>query len=160
MRQSRQRRDKGLKKRRHDISMHREKFSEGTTCSTCGVVFSKGRWVWDYEGETTRKITCPACQRIQGNAPAGIIELRGEFFAANREEILNLVRNLEEQHKENHPLQRLMTIEEQDDNSTLIETTGVQLARRIGDAISSAYQGKYDFQYADNDNLIRVEWER
>lgn len=140
--------------------MHREKFSEGTICSTCGVVFSKGRWVWDYEGETDREITCPACQRIQGRAPAGIIELRGAFFEDNREEILNLVRNLEEQHKASHPLQRLMNIEIQDDQSTLIETTGVQLARRIGDAISSAYQGKYEFQYADNDNLIRVQWER
>lgn len=155
-----QRRDKGIKQRRHDTYKHREKLPEGTICTICGVVYAKGRWVWQYEGETTKETTCPACQRIRDRYPAGFITLSGEFFQENQEEIINLARNLEEQHKQAHPMQRIMRIHKKDSKTTLIETTGVHLARRIGDAISRAYQGEYSFQYADNYNRIRVEWQR
>jgi NMD protein affecting ribosome stability and mRNA decay len=154
------RRDKGIKQKRHDAYKNRGKLSEGTVCTTCGVVFSKGRWVWQYKGKTTKKTTCPACRRIKDRYPAGFIELSGEFFQNNKDEIINLVRNLEESHKQDHPIQRIIRIKEKRDRTTLIETTGVHLARRIGDSIARAYQGEYSFQYADNFNRIRVQWER
>jgi NMD protein affecting ribosome stability and mRNA decay len=154
------RRDKGIKQKRHDVYKQRGKLSEGTTCTTCGVVFSKGRWVWDYTGETRKQITCPACRRIKDNYPAGFIELSGDFFDENRQEIINLVHNLEIQHKEEHPMQRIMRILKSRDRITLIETTEVNLARRIGDSISRAYQGQYTFQYDDNYNRIRIQWVR
>ena len=160
MKQGMRRRDKGIKQKRHDVYKQRGKLNEGTICSTCGVVFSKGRWVWDYAGETDKQITCPACQRIKDGYPAGFIELSGEFFEENKEEILNLARNLEDLHKQEHPMQRIMRIRQQRDQTTLIETTEVNLARRIGDAISRAYQGEYSFQYADNYNRIRIQWVR
>jgi NMD protein affecting ribosome stability and mRNA decay len=160
MKQGMRRRDKGIKQQRHDVYKHRGKLNEGTLCTTCGVVFSKGRWVWNYEGETNKQITCPACQRIKDGYPAGFIELSGEFFEQNRQEIINLVRNLEEQHKQEHPMQRVMRISEEQNRPTMIETTEVNLARRIGDSISRAYQGEYSFQYADNYNRIRIQWVR
>lgn len=160
MRQGMRRRDKGIKQRRHDVYKHRGKLTEGTLCTTCGVVFSKGRWIWNYQGETSKQITCPACQRIRDGYPAGFIELSGEFFDENREEIINLVRNIENQHKQEHPMQRIIRIQEQQAKTTMIETTEVNLARRIGDSISRAYQGEYSFQYADNYNRIRIQWKR
>jgi hypothetical protein len=160
MKRRTQRRDKGIKQERHDVYKHKGKLIEGTICTTCGVVFSKGRWVWDYKGETTKQITCPACRRIQDGHPAGFIELSGEFFDENREEIINLVRNIEESHKAEHPMQRVIRIHPKTGSTALIETTGVHLARRIGDSISRAYQGEYSFQYADNYNRIRVQWAR
>jgi len=160
MKQGMRRRDKGIKQKRHDVYKHRGKLNEGTICSTCGVVFSKGRWVWHYEGETDKQITCPACQRIKDGYPAGFIELSGEFFEENRAEIINLVRNVEEAQKQDHPMQRIIRIHKDRDGSTQIETTEVNLARRIGDSISRAYQGEYSFQYADNYNRIRIQWTR
>lgn len=160
MKQGMRRRDKGIKQKRHDVYKHRGKLTEGTTCTTCGVVFSKGRWVWEYDGETTKETTCPACRRIADGHPAGFIELSGSFFAANSEEIINLVRNIEDSHKAEHPMQRIMRIQPEGGSRTIIETTGVHLARRIGDSVSRAYQGEYSFQYADNYNRIRVQWER
>jgi hypothetical protein len=154
------RRDKGIKQERHDVYKHKGKLIEGTTCTTCGVAYSKGRWVWKYEGEPSKKITCPACRRIKDRHPAGYIELSGDFFKENQEEIINLVRNVEESHKAEHPMQRIICIRTKRDKSTLVETTGVHLARRIGDSISRAYQGEYSMQYADNYNRIRIQWER
>ncbi|NIW41608.1 MAG: ATPase [candidate division Zixibacteria bacterium] len=160
MKHGMRRRDKGIKQRRHDVYKQKGKLSEGTICSTCGVVFAQGRWVWNYDGETSKEITCPACQRIRDGYPAGFIDISGEFFDDNREEILNLARNLEELHKEEHPMQRIMRIRKNRDGITQIETTEVNLARRIGDAISRAYQGEYSFQYADNYKRIRIQWVR
>lgn len=160
MKRGMQRRDKGIKQRRHDVYKQRGKLSEGTICITCGVVFSKGRWVWNYGGETNKEITCPACQRIKDGYPAGFITLSGAFFDENREEILNLTRNIESQQKEEHPMQRIIRIREDRDGATQIETTEVNLARRIGDSISRAYQGKYSFQYADRYKRIRIQWVR
>lgn len=154
------RRDKGIKRERHDVYKEKGKLTEGTVCTSCGVVFANGRWVWDYEGETTRETICPACRRIKDRYPAGFIKLRGEFFQANRDEIINLVRNQEELQKQAHPMQRIIRIIESRNQTTLIETTGVHIARRIGDAIARAYQGEYSFQYADNYNRIRILWER
>jgi NMD protein affecting ribosome stability and mRNA decay len=160
MKRSTRRRDKGIKQQRHDVYKHKGKLIEGTVCTTCGVVHSKGRWTWNYEGETSKKIICPACRRIKDGYPAGFIELSGEFFKENNEEIINLVRNIEEQHKEEHPMQRIIRIRKRRNRATMVETTGVHLARRIGDSISRAYQGEYSFQYADNYNRIRIQWER
>lgn len=160
MKRSTQRRDKGIKQNRHDVYKHKGKLIEGTQCTTCGVVFSKGRWTWHFEGETSKQITCPACLRIKDRHPAGYIELSGDFFKTNQDEIINLVRNVEKSHKEEHPMQRIIQIRTRRNQATMVETTGVHLARRIGDSIARAYQGEYSFQYADNYNRIRIQWER
>lgn len=160
MKQGMRRRDKGIKQKRHDVYKHRGKLNDGTICTVCGVVFCKGRWVWNYEEETSKQITCPACQRIKDGYPAGFIELSGDFFKQNREEILNLARNIEQLQKDEHPMQRIMQIRDTRDRTTMIETTEVNLARRIGDSLSRAYQGVYSFQYAENYNRIRIQWSR
>ena len=101
---------------------------------------------------------CPACQRIADNYPAGYVELKGEFFEQRREEILNLVNNEEKLETGEHPMEKIMAITLEDD-TTLITTTGVHVARRIGEAIARAYQGNLDYTYGDNEKSIRVVWE-
>ena len=160
MKRGLQRRDKGIKQKRHDVYKSKGKLIEGTLCTTCKVAYSKGRWVWNYEGEARKKIICPACKRIKDSYPAGFIQLSGEFFIENQEEIINLVRNVEEQAKADHPMQRIIRIRMTRKKTTLVESTSVHLARRIGDAIARAYQGEYAMQYADNYNRIRIQWER
>jgi len=39
-------------------------------------------------------------------------------------------------------------------------TTGVHIARRIGESLSRACQGDYSFQYGDAEKIIRVFWSR
>lgn len=104
-------------------------------------------------------MVCPTCQRIAENYPAGYLELKGSFFKKHQEEMLHLISNEEKQEKGEHPLERIMNITEDDEN-TLITTTGIHIARRIGEAVSRAYQGDLSFTYGDGEKTIRVLWSR
>jgi len=151
------RRDRLVKEKYHDTYREGKKRSEPSVCSTCGALYSGGRWTWTEAPEEIVKVLCPACQRIADGYPAGYVELKGTFFEQRRDEILNLVINEEKMEKGEHPMERVMAITTGDDH-TLITTTGVHMARRIGEAVNRAYPGTLDFTYGDNEKSIRVQW--
>jgi hypothetical protein len=154
------RQDRLIQEKRHDTYEGREKWPEPTVCSECGAVFIEGRWTWlEPPPDKPHMIVCPACQRIRDNIPAGYLEIRGAFFEDHREELLNLIYNLESQEKGEHPMERLMDISGEE-VQTLITTTGIHLPRRIGEALKHAYQGDLDFTYGDGEKSIRVTWTR
>jgi len=97
------RRDRLIQEKRHDTYHERRKLPEPTMCSACGAVFIEGRWAWWEPAVNAHAIVCPACQRIKDNFHAGYLEIRGRFFGIHREEITNLIRNLEEQEKKHTP---------------------------------------------------------
>ncbi len=154
--------DRLVKEKRHDPYQSREKFPESTLCPDCGAVYTGGRWVWMQEKPyKTTKVLCPACRRTKEKMPAGIIELQGRFLKTHGEEILNLVRNEEKAEKLEHPLERIMAIEQdQDDNRITITTTGIHLAKRIGEAVRRSYQGEYSLEYGDGEKSVRIKWKR
>jgi hypothetical protein len=153
------RRDRLIKEKSHDTYEERRKWPEPTVCSDCKALFSNGRWCWLEAPEYVYKICCPACQRIADNYPAGELFIKGLFFAEHREEILNLINNTESLEKKEHPLERLMDIADEE-VLTRVTTTGIHLARRIGEALVHAYQGDLDFTYGDAEKSIRVTWSR
>lgn len=150
------RRDRLVKEKYHDTYKENKKRPEPSACSDCGSVFVGGRWTWNEAPEDAAMVVCPACQRIADNYPAGYVELKGEFYQQRQVEILNLVNNEEKLEKGEHPMERIMAITPKGD-LTEITTTGVHMARRIGDAIVRAYQGDMSFTYADNEKSIRVQ---
>lgn len=155
------RQDRLIKEKIHDPYMNRSKPTEPTICPQCKVVFSDGRWQWQPEvTKDTNEELCPACQRIQDKVPAGILSLSGDFFAEHRSEILNLVRNKVEGQNADHPMKRLMAIDDQDDGSAVITFTDTHLPRGVGQAIESAYEGELDIQYTAEANIVRVYWQR
>jgi hypothetical protein len=110
------------------------------------------------EGQVHETI-CPACRRIADNYPAGYVELKGTFFQEHHEEISNLVFNEEGREKNERPLERIISVKDNNDH-TLVTTTGVHVARRIGEALARAYGGELSFQYLDGERSIRVFWQR
>lgn len=153
------RKDRLVKERQHDSYHSRAKLSDSTVCPECGVVYAKGRWVWDDAPQGAEKSLCPACRRIADRFPAGQIEMKGGFFAGHRDEILNLVRNVEAKEKSHHPMERIMSIEHES-GGALVSTTGIHLARGIGSALSSAYNGNVSVTYLDGENFVKVSWAR
>ncbi len=153
------RRDRLIQEFEHDTYKSRGKLPEPTVCSDCGAVFHKGRWQWRDAPPDAHRTRCPACHRIADRYPGGYLTLGGDFFKAHRDEILHLVRNVEAREKHQHPLRRIMGIEEQDD-SVLVTTTDMQLARAMGDAVHDAYQGEIDYRYTEESNILRVNWSR
>lgn len=151
------RRDRLVKEKHHDTYREGKKRPEPSFCPNCRAVYSGGRWTWSEVPEGAAKAVCPACQRIADDYPAGYVELKGEFFEQRYEEILNLVKNEEKLETGEHPMEKIMAIKPEA-NHTLITTTGVHMARRIGEAVARAYQGDLDFTYGDNEKTIRVQW--
>lgn len=144
----------------HDTYREREKPKEPARCPDCGAVFKKGRWVWvDEAPADVHEHTCPACQRMRDDYPAGFVTVGGSFFDAHRNEIVNLVRNEAEKESGEHPLKRIMGVKDTEDG-VLVTTTDAHLARRIGDALARAYEGELDYDYNRDDDMLRVTWKR
>lgn len=155
-----ERRDRLIKERVHDPYKTRRKLSEPTICPQCGAVWQAGRWQWKSERpEAANEELCQACHRVNDCYPAGELTLNGPFLSAHREEITHLVRNTEQLENKEHPLHRIMDLENQDD-SIVITTTDIHLPRRIARALFNAYEGDLDFHYDDEGYFIRVTWSR
>ncbi len=153
------RRDRLVQERDHDAYALHEKLPDGTTCPGCGAAYHRGRWQWmDTDGEGGRHL-CPACRRIRDHLPAGVVTLGGPFFLRHVEEIIGLVGREAAQMEREHPLHRVMGIEEEGETLVVL-TTDVHLPRRIGEAVHRAYGGELTVQYAEDDRLVRVRWQR
>lgn len=151
--------DKMYSQGRQDPYQSRKKLNDPTRCPACGAVYIRGRWTWKDAGPDAAEMLCPADQRIQDNVPAGVLNISGEFFDAHRDEIASLINNQEKLEKERHPLERLMDVS-RDGQGLRIETTGIHLARRLGDALKDAYQGKLQIEYLKGQEKVRVNWAR
>jgi len=151
--------DRLIQEEVHDTYRSREKLPEPTACPDCGAAFERGRWTWALETPShANKKSCPACQRMRDDYPAGYVTLSGSFLETHRDEIVNLMRNEAKKESEEHPLKRIMKVKDVDDG-ILVTTTDSHLARSIGESLARAYEGELDYQYTD-DELLRVSWKR
>jgi hypothetical protein len=153
------RRDRMDEERVSDPYRARGKWQEPTTCPGCNAVFHHGHWQWGAAAAGAEQHLCPACQRIRDRVPAGQLTLRGPFFTAHREEILHLVRNTEAKARAAHPLERVIEIKEEADQ-TVATFTDAHLTHGIGQALHHAYHGELDSHYTDEGDLLRVAWSR
>jgi NMD protein affecting ribosome stability and mRNA decay len=143
----------------HDPYVSKRKYPEPTACPKCGAVVHQGRWTWAERPEGAHEEMCPACRRIEDKVPAAFLELSGDFLVRHREEIVNLIHNVETREKAEHPLKRLMAITESE-HGLSITFTDAHLARGAGEAIQHAYEGDLGYQYTKEDTMLRVGWSR
>jgi hypothetical protein len=155
----RHRLDRQIEETVHDPYKERYKPPEPAVCPSCGVVFEHGRWHWKPRPASAQDHLCPACRRVKEQYPAGYVSLEGDFLREHRDELLHLVRNEEKRAKDEHPLERIIDIR-QDGDKTVVTTTELHLARRIGDALHHAYQGNLEIKYSTDEYLVRVYWSR
>ena len=144
----------------HDPYKARKKPHAPLLCPKCGAVNVGGRWQWAKEKhEGLEEELCPACHRIHDNFPAGEVILSGSFLAKHAREIIDLARNTEKAEREDHPLQRIVSIKE-DGDALVISTTDIHLPRRLGHAIVDAHKGDLDTHYDREGYFVRIEWRR
>lgn len=153
------RRDQLRQERVHDSYKLSGKLPEPAVCPECGAVWHAGRWQWGDKPAGAAAVVCAACHRVRDRFPAGFVSVEGAFFAAHRDELLHLLRHREELEKANHPLARIIAIEDTA-AGVLATTTDIHLARDLGEALHHAYQGELDFHYNEGENLLRVHWRR
>lgn len=141
----------------HDAYKAKGKLHEPSMCPKCGAVFHQGRWQWMKAPEGAHASTCPACLRVSDHFPAGFLRIHGDFLRDHRDEVMNLVFNIEKREKAEHPLKRIMEIDEEG-GEVMVTTTDINLARNIGDALHHAYKGDLEYHYNSEQNLLRVDW--
>lgn len=154
------RKDRLIRERIHDPYKAKRKLHEPSVCPGCYAVFSQGRWQWanSWPRDSHQEL-CQACRRSRDNCPAGIVTLHGGPLLTHRNEIVNLVHNLEREENAEHPLHRIMKLEEEPFAMT-IQTTDIHLPRRIGQGLRRAFKGKLTHRYEHGNCIVSVNWNR
>lgn len=144
------------------------RFDPGETaiCTECHALYERRHWFFDEEmyfhasmQPETRKVLCPACQKIRDRYAEGQVTLRsGAFLTAHKDDILHLVRNEEARAKGVNPLERIIAITETDDGM-IITTTNEKLAQRLGRILKSTYHGQTTYHWSEP-KMLTVEWQR
>jgi hypothetical protein len=70
-----------------------------------------------------------------------------------------IIHHQEEVEKKEHPLNRIMTIEDVPDGIA-INTTDIHLPRRIGEAMKRAFHGEFNMHFDEHGYFVRVNWQR
>jgi hypothetical protein len=154
------RQDRLLQEHVHDPYKTSQKLPEPSVCPVCKAVFHHGRWEWAESWPIdAHQAICQACHRTKDGYPAGVVTLTGAFALAHKTEILSLIRHHEKQENAEHPLHRIMQIDERP-NEVVIRTTDMHLARRIGKALHDACKGELDTHYVEETFFVRVTWNR
>jgi len=71
---------------------------------------------------------------------AGEIEIGGEFVKSHFFEIANRIRHIEDLEKRKHPMERILSFENKEENIS-IKTSGIHLAGRIGKGLQNSFKG-------------------
>ena len=133
------------------------KLSEPSVCPQCGAVYRDGRWRWGARPFGAHEQVCQACHRINDRYPAGILTLSGPLVSAHKDELIRLARHQEQAETKEHPLNRIIMIEEAPEG-LVITTTDIHLPRRIAIAQKRAWGGKTELHYDEDAYFLRATW--
>jgi NMD protein affecting ribosome stability and mRNA decay len=137
------------------------KLPEIAGCPRCRASYRNGRWTWKAAPADCYEHVCPACERIADDYPAGVLHVEGGFAGSHRDELIALIRNIEERERADHPLKRIMAVSDED-AGFVVEATDAKLVETLGRALKQAYVGRLERSPATSDkqNLLRVHWSR
>ena len=140
----------------HDTYVRRAKPAGAVECDECGVVFHGGKWRWgEAPAEDVRAGLCPACQRIRDHYPAGTIRLHASLLG-HRDEIERMIANVEGAERAEHPLERVMGVE-LDDDTLVVSTTGLHIARRIAASLRRRFHLRGTTRYPEEHHRMVVD---
>lgn len=152
------RRPQATPPRNKDSRVDAAKAAHALVCSECKLVHHAGRW---YRGAPpvteVENSLCPACKRIRDGEPAGTIHVP-EQFLERREELIAILRNAETAESEEHPLERLMQLEDDPGGGMLVTTTGKHLARAIANKLERRFHKAARLRYGDAEGTVSVDW--
>lgn len=152
---------KDMKPRLDDPYRAQKKHPKNTKCPNCGLIYQRGAWRWAKaraRGAVHWK-TCPACLQTRHRFAGGELKLSGEFLTEHHGEILNRIENLARRVVKQHPLERIMKMEEKN-GEVVIYVTSVHLVARMGKAIHRDFKGELVLKYARDDKYAVAHWRR
>ncbi|MGQ9365753.1 BCAM0308 family protein [Azospirillum sp. ST 5-10] len=141
----------------HDPYALRASPDDPMRCTECGALFLEGRWRWGLLYIDATQGVCPACRRAADHAPAGTLVLSGRYVEAHKDEILFTLRHNEGLERQEHPMRRIMDIEERN-GALVVTTTDIHMPARLGKALDETHHGALDIRPADGQYLVIVHW--
>lgn len=153
--------------RETDPYIPRKSASAVGACPKCHAIRRYKRWHMnekEYAALTLKSGAvilerCPACRKIADGFPSGVVLLRGAYLSLHRDEILKLVRNEEKRAAGTNPMERIISITEENGKME-IATTDEKLAQRIGRELRKACRGTVEYKWSEDSKLLRVNWVR
>jgi hypothetical protein len=146
-----------LDETRHDPYQATRKTAGPAHCTECGAVHERGRWRWGDSPAGAREEVCPACRRTKDHMPAGRLVLEGPCVASAHDEVLALVRHVAQHERDEHPLNRILEIDDRGDRIEIL-TTDIHLPQRIGEALKNAHHGNLSVRYGRDEYSVRIRW--
>lgn len=136
-------------------------------CPNCESVFFDKAWHHSLEEDakhlTDRKNIrfkiCPACRMEKDRTFEGelVISLSKEKLA-EKNEIINVIKNSDEQARAHDPMDRILWIEYKG-NEIRVLTSENQLAVRMGKKLESAFKGgSLEIKHSHEEDVIRAFW--
>jgi hypothetical protein len=92
--------------------------------------------------------------RVEGRYPAGTIRIH-DVAAGERAEVRRMIANVLEREREEHPLERVMDVVDEDAN-LVVTTTGLHAARCVADALKRRYKDGVTIRYGAGPRLVTV----
>jgi len=138
-----------------------DRYKSNTRCPKCSLRYQDGIWKrasMEDNADVKLKL-CPACIQIRDGQIGGIVEFTGTFAGIHRQELLNRIRNVEKQTKEERPLERIIQVKE-DKQGIVVSATTEHLVARIGKSVQRDFGGDLDLRYAPEDKFAYVHWHR
>jgi NMD protein affecting ribosome stability and mRNA decay len=160
----------GMIGRRHQRSRKEEsEFGlagrEFIICSDCGSVYFDKSWHHRLEEEksehlkTDRQVKfelCPACKMAKNKLFEGELVIRFKINDLRlKNDVMNTVKNSDEQAREKDPMDRILWTEEREDGIHIF-TSENQLAVRIGKKLKSSFSGSTLEIKHSGEDIIRV----
>ena len=156
------------KKEEQEFGLARKEF---IICPDCKCVFFDKAWHHSLEedikhlenrGSRFKNLkfkVCPACRMKKDNTFEGelVIVLQKEKLGEKRE-ILNVIKNSDEQAQSHDPMDRVLWIEDKK-NEIRVLTSENQLAVRIGKKLKSAFKGgALEIRHSHDEDVMRAYW--
>lgn len=140
--------------------------TESLYCPVCKSVYYDKHWAQDekaykkaLKNKNVKAIKCPACLKIEDHYAMGILKLQGSFLKDHRADILSTIKSEAKNALARNPLDRIIEIDEKKKNIT-ISTTTEKLALKLGRKVNKAYKGNLQYQFAQKEKVVRLNWER
>ena len=90
---------------------------------------------------------------------ATTLTLIGHFISQHKDEILSLVRKVEQIHAADN-LGRIIDVKERQDAGIVIRFTAPLIGRRVGEALHSQYWGELELQQSNDGRSLNMTWWR
>lgn len=103
----------------------------------------------------------PLTKMEEGGICDGVLHLTGNTVKEHKEDILNTIKNSEEQAISLNPMNKIENIEQPDDNTIIVYTMKNQLAVTIGKKIDQSLKGgSLDIKWSKDDQPVEVKWHK